>query len=203
MPAPTPQITLTFTLLDFEGNELGSALQPAWLRVALCNFGSFLPRVPGAGVIGEVSSWFVDIPFIGAGQQSIKLWGNDVIVPGPDVTYYQISVLDTNKNLVQTGLYQFDGTQTIDLSNATPITPGQPPSLPSLQYLPCTGAVPGSFFTAPGQVIAAFYNGVALPRNQALPTLSYTLSGGISISLNFTAETGTPDDRIDALCIVG
>jgi hypothetical protein len=201
MPAPTPQITLNFTLLDFEGNELGTATQPAWLRIALCNFGSNLPRVAGAGVIAEVSSWFVDVPYYGT-PGTIKLWGNDVILPGPDVTYYAISVLDTNKNVVQTALYQFDGTETVDLSSATPINPPSPPSIPSLQYLPCTGVVPGTFYTAPGKVIAAAYNGVLMPRGAALPTLSYTLSGDTVISLNFTTETGSPDDRIDALCIV-
>lgn len=202
MPAPTPAITLNFTLLDYQGDELGSPDQPAWLRIALCNFGSFLPRVEGAGVIGQVSSWFIDIPYIGEGEQHVMLWGNDVIVPGPDITYYQISVLDANKNVVQTGLYQFDGEETVDLSTATPINPPDPPGIASLQYLPCTGVVPGSFYTAPGKVIAVAYNGVFMPRNQALPTLSYTLAGETAISLNFLTETGDPDDRIDALCIM-
>jgi hypothetical protein len=194
----TPQITLTFTLEDFSGNPLGSATQPAWLRVALCNFGANLPAIPGTCIIGEVSSWQVDIPYYGVAG-SIKLWGNDVIVPGPNITYYAISVLDTQKNCIQTALYQFAGTMTIDLSSATPINPPNPPGIPQLEYLPCTGAVPGTAYTAPGQVVAVAYNGVFLRANQALPILSYTLSGGTGITLNFTTETG---DLIDALCIV-
>lgn len=68
---------------------------------------------------------------------------------------------------------------------------------PALRFMPCTGAVPGSVFTAPGRVIAATYNGVLLPRNAAAPTLSYTAAAEV-IALNFV--TG-PEDRIDALCI--
>lgn len=199
MPPATPGITLNFSLVDFEGNQLGSATEPAYLRVALCNFGSQLPRVPNTAVIAETVSWSVDIPYLGVAG-SIKLWGNDQITPS--TTYYAISVLDTNKNIIQTNLYVFTGVTTVDLSGATPINPPNPPGLASLQYLPCTGAVPGTFYTAPGKVVAAAYNGVLLPRGQALPTLSYTLSGDTSISLNFTTQTGTPNDRIDALCIM-
>lgn len=198
MPTPTPQITLNFSLLDYEGAQLGTTTQPAWLRIALCNFGSNLPRVPGAGLIAKTVSWFIDIPYTGVAG-TVQLWGNDVIVPGPNITYYQISVLDTNRNVIQTGLYQFAGTETVDLSSATPINPPNPPGLESLEYEPCTGVVPGTFYTAPGAVIAVAYNGVLLPRGVALPTLSYTLSGETTISLNFTTQTG---DRIDALCFV-
>lgn len=197
----TPQITLTFDLLDYSGNKLGSATQPAWLRIALCNFGANLPRVPATGIIGQVSSWFVDIPYYGT-TGTVLLFGNDVIVPGPNLTYYAISVLDAQKNCVQTQLYQFDGTLTIDLSLATPFnpTPPTPPGQPQLQYEGCTGAVPGTHYTAPGQVIFVTYNGVPLLAGQIFPILSYTLGGdGESITLNFTTEAG---DIINALCIV-
>lgn len=195
MPTPTPQITLNFTLLDYDGNQIGNATQPAWLRIALCNYGSNLPRVPGAGVIGKTASWFIDIPYLGVAG-TIKLWGNDVIVP--ETTYYQISVLDTNKNVIQTGLYLFTGTETVDLSSATPINPPNPPGLASLQYLPCAGLVPGTVYTAPGPVIAVAYNGVLLPGGKAFPILSYTLGGETVINLNFSTET---EDLIYALCI--
>lgn len=199
MPTPTPDVTLTFTLLDYQGNELGTATQPAWLRIALCNYGSYLPRVPGAGIIGEVSSWFVDIPYYGT-PGSINLWGNDQIVPGPDITYYTVSVLDTNKNVVQTQIYQFDA-GTYDLSSATPFNPPNPPTLPELELAACTGAVPGTTYTAPGVIVpgGVFYNGVQLRPGLTFPLISYTQSGDSTINLNFTTETG---DRVDALCIV-
>ena len=121
MPTPTPQITLTATLLDYSGNTLGSATAPAWLRIALCGFGQSLPAVPGAGNIAKVTSWAGgDIPFTGS-QISVKLWGNDVISPAG--TFYSISVLDTNKNVVQSGVYTFAGTTTVDLSQAVQTLP--------------------------------------------------------------------------------
>lgn len=197
MPAPTPDVTLTFTLLDYQGNELGTATQPAWLRIALCNYGSNLPRVSGAGIIGEVSSWFVDIPYFGT-EDSIELWGNDQITPAG--TYYTVSVLDTNKNVVQTQIYVFDA-GTYDLSSATPVNPPNPPGIPSLELAACSGAVPGTTYTAPGVIVpgGVFYNGVQLRPGLAFPLLSYTQSGDSTINLNFTTETG---DRVDALCIV-
>jgi hypothetical protein len=120
MAAPTPQITLTATLLDYSGNTIGTATAPAWLRIALCGFGQTLPTVPGAGNLAKVSSWAAgDIPFTGS-QISVQLWGNDVVTP-VGRTYYSISILDQNKNVVQSGVYQFIGTQTVDLSSAKQI----------------------------------------------------------------------------------
>lgn len=193
----TPGITLTFTLVDFEGNELGSATQPAWLRVALCNFGSNLPRIPGTAVIGEVSSWFADIPYFGT-PGTIDLWGNDQITPSG--TYYSIAVLDTNKNVVQTQLYVFTGTTTVDLSSATPFNPPNPPGLPQLQLAACSGAVPGTAYTAPGTIVpgGVFYNGVQMRPGLTDGTPSYNQSGSSGINLTFTTQAG---DRIDALVI--
>jgi hypothetical protein len=197
MTTPTPGITLTFTLLDYDGNEIGSSTQPAWLRIALCNFGSQLPRVPGAGVIGKVSSWFVDVPYYGT-PGSISLWGNDQITPSG--TYYAISILDANKNVVQTNLYVFTGTATIDLSSADPFNPPNPPGLPSLELAACSGAVPGTVYVAPGVIVpgGVFYNGIQLRPGLSLPIVSYVQMGDSTITLNITTESG---DRVDALCI--
>ena len=120
--ALTPQITLTATLLNYSGNALGSAGSPAYLRIALCGFGQSLPRVSGTAMIGSIASWPGDISYTGTAL-SIKLWGNDVITPGPGTTYYSIAVLDANRNIIQSGAYQFSGTQTVDLSTATPYFP--------------------------------------------------------------------------------
>lgn len=130
MAGPTPQITLQINLLDYKGVQLGTATKPAYVRIALCNFGQFLPRVPTSGMMTRISTAPNDIPYIGA-QISVALFGNDVILPSN--TYYSISLLDDNKNVVQSGAYQFTGTATLDLSTLTPITitPGPPP-IPSL-----------------------------------------------------------------------
>jgi hypothetical protein len=67
-----------------------------------------------------------------------------------------------------------------------------PSVLSRLQYLPCSGAVPGSVYIAPGPVVAVSYNGELL-RNNVL----YSQALGI-ITLRFTTE---PGDKIYALCI--
>ena len=141
MPA-TPQITLTCTLLDYSGAELGSAETPAYLRIALAGYRGVLPCVPGTAMVGKVTSWPGDIPYTG-GQITVPLWGNDVIVPGG--TWYSISVLDANKNVLQTAAYQFAGTQTIDLSNAIP--------LPLAGAVTLTGAVPKGLIPGAGYML--------------------------------------------------
>lgn len=197
MPA-TPNITLTATLLDFSGATIGSATQPAWLRIALCGYGATLPSVAGTGNLARVSSWFQDIQFTGT-QVTVKLWGNDQITPSG--TFYMISVLDTQKNVVQSGLYEFTGTQTVDLSNAPQIVSPAGYDPATLRFAACSGAVPGTVYVAPGQLVVLFYNGVALIPGLSLPTLSYTLgSDGVTSTLNFTTQTG---DKIYALYLVG
>lgn len=125
--AVTPQITLTATLVDYEGNELGTAANPAYLRIALCGFGPILPSISGTANIAQVVSWPEDIPYIGT-PLSISLWGNDVITPSG--TYYAISVLDENHNVVQTGNTTFEGSETIDLSAISWVLPN--PSIPTV-----------------------------------------------------------------------
>jgi hypothetical protein len=62
---------------------------------------------------------------------------------------------------------------------------------------PCSKTAPGNY-SAPGNIVALFYNGVLLPRGEAAPTLSYTATGQVA-TLNFS--TGM-EDRIDALCLL-
>lgn len=191
----TPQITLTATLEDFTGALVSSAGNQGKLRIALCGYGPVIPVVAGTAIIAKPGPFDL---IAAAGVISIELWGNDVITPAG--TYYSIMVLDGDDNVVQCGMYQFSGTETVDLSNATPIVPPLPGGS-TLAYLPCTGAVPGTVYTAPGAIVALFYNGVALPYGQALPTLSYTTAANVA-TLNFATEAGDPNDRIDALCFV-
>ena len=177
MPA-TPNITLTATLLDYSGNTIGTSAQPAWLRIALCGFGGVLPAIAGTGNITKISSWFVDIPFTGTAL-SVKLWGNDQI--SPSGTYYAISVLDTQKNVLQTGIYEFFGTQTIDLSNAAQIAQSPVAQIFNLVTLPVAGTVPGSVFTVPtpiwgNNLLAVFYKGVFYPSVKG-STTNWTLDG--------------------------
>lgn len=200
MPA-TPNWTITATLLDFEGSEIGSVAQPAWVRVALCGFGSQLPRIPGTALIGKVSSWFIDISYPGA-QITFDLWGNDQITPSG--TFYMIEILDTNRNVVQCNLYQLTGTGgTVDLSSLTPIPPPTPPPPPgyALEYVELTGTYPGTVYTLPAGalLIGLTYNGQWLFPNLTFPPYpSYTLAG-VTVTMNFTTSTG---DIIGALAYI-
>src|SRR5208337_890227 len=164
----TPQITLTATLLDYSGAPIGSALLPAYVRIALCGFGQTLPCISGTGMVGKIASWPTDIPYVGAAI-SVPLWGNDVITPIG--TYYSIAVLDANKNVIQSGIYQFTGTHTIDLSNAVQIV--QPASSGSSFYVGVpfsatpvfvgTGALLTTFeITLTGNMSASSITGLAL-----------------------------------------
>jgi len=121
----TPQITLTATLEDITGVAAGSTGNPARLVIDLCGYGLTIPEIPATGTLAKIH---LELLSTGA-QISTPLWGNDVIVPGPDETYYAITVIDGDGNVVQTGNYRFDGTLTIDLSDATPI-PIVPPAPP-------------------------------------------------------------------------
>jgi len=120
----TPQINLTITLDDLSGNQIGSSNIPAFVRVALCNYGTFLPRVAGTTMIARVGPY--DIPYPGA-PLALALWGNDVITPAG--TYYTISILDAQKNVLQTAAYVFNGTISADLSTISPTFPAYSPTI--------------------------------------------------------------------------
>lgn len=125
MPPITPQIVLHIDLNDYSGVELGSAASPAYVRIVLCNFGQFLPRISGQTIIGQVTTPG-DIPYTGTAL-SVPLWGNDAITPPG--TYYAISILDAAKNVLQTGAYVFTGSGTIDLTAVSPTFPSYSPSV--------------------------------------------------------------------------
>lgn len=123
--ALTPQITLNITLDDISGNPIGTTANPAYVRVMLCNYGPYLPRVPATALIGSIDTQF-NIPYFGQAK-TLKLWGNDVIIPAG--TYYTIAILDGDKNVIQAGAYVFTGMGTFDLSSLSPVFPSPAPSV--------------------------------------------------------------------------
>ena len=174
LAAATPQITLTYTLLDMSGAELGSASNPAYLRIGLCGYGSVLPCVPGTCMIGKVATWPGDIPYLGA-PGTVKLWGNDVISPAG--TFYFIAVLDPNHNVIQSGIYTFSGTQNVDLSNLQPILP-QPSLLMTEYVVVMTG--PGLSVTlpstpSPGTLVQLWRSGIKL----SVVAGDYSIAGAV------------------------
>lgn len=195
MPA-TPLVTLTATLDDLTGAPAGSIAAAAKLRIALCGFGPYLPKIIGTAMIAKAGPF----GFLSTGNPlSLALWANDQIFPAN--TFYSIEILDGEDNVIQCGAYQFlagGSALNIDLSNATQIVPPYGLPISFLRVIPCTGAVPGTQYVAAGAeiVIAVFYNGVLLT-----PTTDYTVAQ-INISLNFTTQVqnGIPD-QISALVV--
>jgi len=198
----TPQITLTATLQDVSGVAAGTTASPAVLRIALCGFGLTLPCIKGTSNVSQPGP--EDFYDLGSGL-SIKLWGNDVIFPAG--TYYAITLLDGDGNILQCGAYQFVGAQTIDLSNAPQIYPS-PPSSPNgipvltnppsqaLQTIDGSITIDGNLivtgsFSFGGLVIVPIVGGVAEFNGANGNGQSLTLNQSVSSTAqNFTP--GTP-----------
>jgi hypothetical protein len=187
----TPQITLTAKLQDISGNTAGSAASPAILRIALAGFGLTLPCIPGTSSIAQVGPEDYEDTGIGA---TAKLWGNDVI--SPPGTYYAITLLDGEGNIVQSGRYRFTGTQTIDLSQAPQLVQGASQLLGAVP----NGAFPGSVYSVPlpaygGTVPSAlYYNGALQDQEEftlsgAALFLKWTTSPGDSLFISYSAVT--------------
>jgi hypothetical protein len=119
--AASPEVTLTANLQDLTGATAGTAISPAVMRVALAGFGLTLPCIQGTSNLVRVGP--EDFYDEGSGI-SIELWANDQIFPSG--TYYAITLLDADGNILQCGAYQFIGPQTIDLSEAPQIYPVGP-----------------------------------------------------------------------------
>jgi hypothetical protein len=122
----SPTIALTITLKDMQGVALGAVGTPAFVEIALANYGPTLPRISGTSMIAKV---FQTLPYTGS-PITVNLFGNDVITPVG--TYYVITIYDDEDNVLQTGAYVFNGSITADLSTL-------PQSFPS-----ATSSVQGS-----------------------------------------------------------
>ena len=116
-----PQITLTATLQDASGNiDVG-----AFLRITLAGFGGLVPRVNGTSLLSRASQKVRQ----GGSAIAVPIYGNDVIAPGPNLTFYCIEVFDSKNNIVQSGNYQLSGNGTLDLSTLNQYFPPPPPIL--------------------------------------------------------------------------
>jgi hypothetical protein len=119
--------TITGTLQTFIDDEAN----PGSIEVALCGYGSQVPRLQGEGIASRVTD---DSPEVGDdGTFSFDVPGNDEI--SPEGTYYTVTVKDDNGDIVQVNAYQFASTQTdYDLNQTVPFDPSQamPPAVPPL-----------------------------------------------------------------------
>jgi hypothetical protein len=117
-----PQITLTATLQDATGaTDVG-----AQLRITLAGFGGIVPRVNGTSMLSRVQKKAAQTA---GGAISVNIFGNDVITPGPNLTFYCIEIFDSKNNIVQSGNYQLSGAGSIDLSTLNQYFPPPPPVL--------------------------------------------------------------------------
>jgi hypothetical protein len=114
-------ITLSIDLKDIRGNEIGSVGSPAYVEIALANYGATLPRVAGTAMLAGVGPRTQRIPYLGAPLTGIILYGNDVITPAG--TYYVITILDDQQNVLQSGAYVFNGTINAALSTLAQFFP--------------------------------------------------------------------------------
>lgn len=173
--ALTPQITLTATLKDIAGAAAGSAANPARLVIDLCGYGLTIPEIAATGTLAKIH---LEILSTGA-MVTTLLWGNDVITPGPDVTYYAITVIDGDGNVVQTGNYRFDGNAvTIDLSDAVPIPivpPAPPDPLPRwLEVMSVAGVA-----TFDGNLVSAISGGFHLNLTEDVTVVIQNMAKGV------------------------
>jgi len=183
---PTP-LTVTAMLESI----LASATEAGYLRITLCGYGSVCPSVRGVGMLADAGVPQYEGPQ-GSSALTANLYGNDVISPAG--TFYEIAVLDANRDVIQANNYTLKGTGTFDLTTLVPIVPPYGFLMQFLHYATCTGSLVGGnqTFTAPGTIIAASLNGLLLDPSQ------YTISGNTITLTNINPVVG---DRVDAFCV--
>lgn len=190
----SPGITLNATLQDVTGALTGSAQNPSKIAIALCGYGPFLPRIAGTSMLARVGPIYIESS---NGNFTTLLWGNDVITPAG--TYYTISLLDGQGNVVQTGAYQFTGTGTYDLSSFPPIAyPGTggtvlPMGMQTWSHNVTLAEGGNTTYTLPltpyaGLPFLLFRSGMLLQQGSP-PFGSYTLSGN-TVTFNVSTEVG-------------
>lgn len=189
--ATTPQITLTASL----DSIVGAAAVAGYLRITLCGYGPQIPSVPGTCMLADAGVPKLVGPQEGSTALSVELFGNDVIAP--ENTFYEVAVLDQDRNVIQAGLYQFTGTEDVDLSDAVQVLP--PFNLgffiSKMAYGRCTQVgLGGTTFNAPGRVIALAYNGVLMGSEFWSQSTDGT-------TINLIGWSTDPGDRIDAFYI--
>ncbi len=110
MAIPTPNITLTGTFVDTQGN----AVNGGTVTATLLNFGGNVPLLAGSATLETLTH---SVTMTATNTFSMTLYGNDQI--SPTGTYYAVTfpgpgAQSTTKN------YQLTGIGSFDLSNLTP-----------------------------------------------------------------------------------
>lgn len=100
--------------------------EPGTLEIALCGYGSQVPRIPSEASIALITSSVQANPVTdpNAGSFEFALFSNYIIQPPG--TYYTITVRDANGDIAQINAYEFDPGE-YELFNLTPFDPNLPP----------------------------------------------------------------------------
>jgi hypothetical protein len=113
------------TIVGSNESEQGS------ITIALCNYGSQVPRVPDQNIVMLARVTAQEIEADDLGVVAAEVFGNDEIEPAG--TYYTITVKDSNGDIVQVNAYVFLDGQEYDLGTTPPFDPTQTPGpLPPL-----------------------------------------------------------------------
>jgi hypothetical protein len=96
------------------------------IELALCGYGSEVPKVGGEAIFGNITQSMTVQPAGDpqAAHFEIIFYSNGLITPPG--TYYTVTTRNANRDIVQVEAYYFEPGQW-DLSNMQPYDPGQPP----------------------------------------------------------------------------
>lgn len=132
--AISPNVSLTGTLDYFWTDSTGvpSGDPQASIEFGLHGYGSQIPRVAGQALFQDAS---IDIKVQPEGDQAgefeLMFYSNDIIQPPG--TYYTLTTLNGNGDILQINAYRFIGSGQYDASLLEPYDPNQPPPpLPEL-----------------------------------------------------------------------
>lgn len=118
LTTPPSEFVLTANLMSV----LAEAVENGFLRITLCGYGMVTPAIVGLGMLADAGiPQFVGPQVDAVTPITVTLPRNDYITPAG--TFYEIAVLDQNKNVIQTENYQFSGPGPYDLSTLSPTTP--------------------------------------------------------------------------------
>ncbi len=149
---------------------------------------------------GVQATLVLNTDFSGAlnANQDSNPGGSITLTAGPLATGYSLTITSAMANLQLTEYLNQGGfypeVLTASLDRATILIQQLQVAvtnvLSRMAVWPCVATTPGTVYTAPGNVAAAFINGVLLPPS------AYTAVGAV-ITLNYTAD---PGDVVNALC---
>src|SRR5947209_1104589 len=167
---------------------IGNSVEQGSVEVALCGYGSSVPRANAQALFGEVTSKPADIVVAADGTFTGTVAGNDTIVPAG--TYYTITIKDENGDIVQVNAYRFLGNTTSDLNVVDSYDPNQPPPpLPplvtnQLLIIPASNAM-----AFDGTAYTAFKT--TLTANVLAPTIANMLPGNLYTFIIVQDSAGT------------